>query len=149
MRRLDNWKLRIGCPFRIAVCCTVLHCLAQCCTVLHCVALCCTMLHCVGVALCCTVLHCVALCCTLLHSVALCCTLLHCVALCCTVLNRVVCCRSIRVPPLSNPTPNPHVTNSISHLNLTNPISLQQDFSQCVFPHEDWGTWHSHTNPKP
>ncbi len=89
----------------IALCCSVLHCVAAWCTVLqrcsvvHCVAalqrgvLCCsvaawcTVLQRVGVvlqrgALCCSVLHCVAAWFTVLQRVAACCTVLQRVALC-------------------------------------------------------------------
>jgi len=53
----------------IAVCCSVLQCVAMCCNVLQCVAVCCSVLQCV-VAVCCSVLQCVAVCCCVLLCVA-------------------------------------------------------------------------------
>ena len=66
----------------VAVCCSVLQCVAPRCSVLQCVAVCCSVLQCVAV--CCTALHCVAVCCSALHCVAVCCSVLHCVALRCS-----------------------------------------------------------------
>ena len=89
--------------FDIAVCCSVLPCVAACCSVLPCVAVCCCVLPCA--AACCSVLPCVcdctwemnastfdiAVCCSVLQCVAACCSVLQCVAiqcvaLCCSVL---------------------------------------------------------------
>ena len=49
----------------IAVCCSVLQCVASCRSVLQCVVVCCSVLQCVAV--CCSVLQCVAVCCSVEH----------------------------------------------------------------------------------
>jgi len=66
---------------RVAVCCSVLQCVAVRCSVLHtakdtspvaarhplqCAAVCCSVLQCVAV--CCSVLQCIAVCCRVLHT---------------------------------------------------------------------------------
>ena len=82
---------------RVAVCSSVLQCVAECvavycsvyqesfasltsvcCSVLQCVVVCCSVLQCVAV--CCSVLQCVAVCCSMLQYVAVCCSMLQCVA---------------------------------------------------------------------
>ena len=76
----------------VAVCCSVLQTLLQC--VAHCVAVCCIVLShellqevsMQYVAVCCSVLQCVVV----LQCVAVCCSVLHCVAVCCTVLHCVL-----------------------------------------------------------
>jgi len=62
------------CCSELAVCCSVLQCVAVCCGVLQCVAVCCSVLQCVAV--CCSVP-----CLCVLHRVA-----------CCSVLRVAVCC---------------------------------------------------------
>jgi len=66
--------------FRVAVCRSVSQCVAVCCSVLQCVAVCCSVLQCVTV--CCSVLQCVAVCCSALQCVAVCCSVLQCAAVC-------------------------------------------------------------------
>ena len=86
--------------FYVAVCCSVLKCVAVCCDVLQCVVICCSMLRCVvvgysgkSVSLDSSLLvshrsvsQCVAVCCIMLQCVAVCCSGLNCVAACCSVL---------------------------------------------------------------
>jgi len=102
-------------PF-VALCCSVLKCVAVCCRSTSIIRLksktwahqhakacslsqwvCCNILQCVAVgwsglkwvavvAVCCSVMYCVAVCCSSLHCVALCCIVLHCVAVCCGAL---------------------------------------------------------------
>jgi len=87
----------------VAVCCSLLLCVAVCCCVLQSVAVCCSLLLCVAVcccvlqsvAVCCNLLLCVAVCCCVLQSVAVCCSLLLCVAVCCCVLQSVAVCCSL------------------------------------------------------
>jgi len=66
---------------QVAVCCSVLQCVAVCCSVcsvMRCVAVCCSALQCVAVcAVCCSVLQNVAECCRVLQSVAVCCSVLQ------------------------------------------------------------------------
>ena len=86
----------------VAVCCSVLQCVAEClqcvysvftvglqyvCSVLQWVAVCCSVcavcLQCVAV--CCSVMQCVTACCSVSQCVAVCCSVLQCVAVCCSV----------------------------------------------------------------
>jgi len=74
----------------VAVCRSMLQCVANVTSllnliVLQCVALCCSVFHCVAV--CFIVLQCVALCCSVFHRVAVCLIVLRCVSLCCSVKN--------------------------------------------------------------
>jgi len=55
---------------------SVLQCVAVCCSVLQCVAVECMYLL--------SVLQCVAVCCSVLQCVAVCCSVLQCVAVCCS-----------------------------------------------------------------
>jgi len=50
--------------------------------VLQCVAVCCSVLQCVALSVCCSVLQCLAVCCivSVLQCVAVCCSVLQCVA---------------------------------------------------------------------
>ena len=80
----------------VAVCCSVLQCIAVCCSC----SVCCSVLQCIKppklseVAVYCSVLQCVAVCCSVLNfqnsqkldCVAVCCSVLQCVAVCCSVL---------------------------------------------------------------
>jgi len=70
----------------VAVCCSVLQCVAMC----PCVAVCCSVLQ--SVVECCSVLQCVAVCCSVLQSVVECCRVLQRVAVCCSVLQSVAVC---------------------------------------------------------
>ena len=93
--------------------------------VLQCVAVCCSVLKCVAVnsyntaststftiyQVCCSVLQCVAVCCSALQSVAACCSVLQCVTECCSVLQCVaVCCSVLQCvyPTPRQPSPSPH-----------------------------------------
>ena len=67
---------------QVAVCCSVLQCVAECCSVLQ------------SVAVYCSVLQCVAVCCSVLQGVAGCCRVLQCVAGCCSMLQGVAVCKS-------------------------------------------------------
>ena len=49
----------------------------------------------VCVAVCCSVLQCVAVCCSVLQCVAVCCSVLQCIAVCCSVLQCVAVCCSV------------------------------------------------------
>jgi len=71
---------------RVAVCCSVVHCVAVWCTLLQCGALCCSVVHCVAVWY--SVLQCGALCCSVVHCGAVWCTVLQCGALCCSALRQ-------------------------------------------------------------
>ena len=96
--------VRCSVPQCASVCCSELQCVlwdsqkwfhleslqmhvAVCCSVLQCVALCCSVLRCVAV--CCSVLQCVAVCCSVLQCVAVRCSVLQCVAVCCSVLQTI------------------------------------------------------------
>ena len=89
--------------FRVALCCSVLQCVAVFCSVLKCVTVCCNVLQCDLV--CCSVLRCVAVCCSVLECavvcysvlqyVTVCCSVLQCVAVCCSVLQCVAVCCSV------------------------------------------------------
>ena len=68
----------------VAVCCSVLQCVAVWNSILQCVAVCCSVLQCV--AACCSVSQCVG---SVLQCVAVCCSVLQCVAVCCSVLQCV------------------------------------------------------------
>ena len=70
----------------VAVCCSVLQCVAGRYIVLPCVASCCSALQCAAV--CCSVWQCVAGRCSVLQSVAVLCSVLQCVAVCCRALSR-------------------------------------------------------------
>ena len=84
--RYPRSSMRTTC-LQVAVCCSVLQCVALCCIVLQwhvrgqCVA-----------AVCCSMLQCDTVYCIVLHCVALCCIVLHCVASCCSGIQRPVCC---------------------------------------------------------
>jgi len=101
----------------VAVCCSVLQCVAaplvKALTTVHVFArlpvVCCGVLQ--RVAVCCSVLQCVAVCYSVLQCVAVCCSVLQCVAACCSVLRSrikaratvhmfarlpVVCCNSLQ-----------------------------------------------------
>ena len=72
----------------VAVCCSVLQCMAVCCSVLQCVAVYGGVLQCVAV--CCSVcyVHTCGMSCSVLQCVvAVCCSVLQCVAMCCGVLQ--------------------------------------------------------------
>jgi len=65
----------------VAVCCSVLQCMAVCCSVLQCVAVCAMCIHAACPVVCCSVL---------LQCVAVCCSVLQCVAVCCSDLDSTV-----------------------------------------------------------
>jgi len=69
----------------VAMCCSVLQCVAVRCNVLLCVAMCCCALQCVAVR--CNVLQRVAVRCSAVQCVAMCCSALQCVAVRCSVLQ--------------------------------------------------------------
>ena len=68
--------------------------LAVCCSVLQCVAVCCSVLQCVAV--CSSVMQCVAVCCSVMQCVAVCCSELQCDAVWCRVVQCVVRCNAVR-----------------------------------------------------
>ena len=97
----------------VAVCCSVLQCVAACGTAWQCCAVCCRLLRslktivqwhwrragrCIDryVAVCCSVLRCCSVCCSMLRCLDaivqwhwMCCSVLQCVAVCCSVLQCV------------------------------------------------------------
>ena len=106
----------------VAVCCSVLTChqFAVCCSVLQCVAVCCSVLQCVWMSPICSVLQCVAVHCSALQCVSVCCSVLQCVAVCwrvvatcCRVLQRVAECCSVSCAVTNS------ITNSFSPLHTS------------------------------
>jgi len=81
----------------VAVCCSVLQCVAVPCVAVcgsvQCVAVCCSVFQCVAAS--CSALQYVAVCCRVLPCVALCGSVRQCVAMCCSVLQCVAVCRSV------------------------------------------------------
>ena len=93
---------------RVAVCCSMLQCVAVRSSVLQCVAVCCgeieARVHSFShvspillfhshiqsqadrVAVCCSVLQCAVVCCSVVQYVAVCCSVLQCVAVCCHII---------------------------------------------------------------
>ena len=77
-RRSANGSMAPVARGSVLQCCSI----AVCCSVLRCVAICCSGLQCV--AICCSVMQCVAVCGSVLQCVAVCCSVLQCVAVCCS-----------------------------------------------------------------
>jgi len=69
----------------IAVCCSVLHCLAMSCRACRLLRISTLPSVVQSIAVCCSILQCVAVCCSILQCVAVCCSILQCVAVCCSV----------------------------------------------------------------